>query len=162
MIGWTTDHRELTAIVRVAGLAVGRFAMLDGRPPDQPWMARSMVANFGPGTVPLLDRHGGQWIGWLDDLRAEDADLRFAGWIEADDALVARLRRGVPVSIECAEGREPLPPGIDWQIPLGRPIAESNPAYQGTFGLGMNLLGIAMSDRPAARGSVMWLVVPTD
>ena len=93
-------------------------------------MAAEMAARFEPGTVPLLSRHGGVPLGYLDALVAEGQDLRFTGSVSDDPDLVARLPLGVGISIEPCEGVEPLPAGIARHGPPARPLSETYPHYR--------------------------------
>ena len=146
---------------RVAGIALGRFAMIDGRPQDEDWIAAVMVRNFMPGTVPLLSRHGGLAAGYLDTLRAEGPDLRWTAKISPWPDIVEQLRHGHGISIEYVMAYR-LPSGQwpAWVTTTTRAVAF--PYYLGKTGNGPTLTGVALSVRPAARGSVAWIVRGSD
>jgi hypothetical protein len=141
--------------MRVRGIALGRFRLIDGRRSDTPAEAAEMVAAFVPGTVPILTRHRGLSVGTVDSLRADGADLHFSGTVVDYPDLVERLRRGVGISIEpclCEPARGWRRVGEADPVPL----SVSHPYFTGTVRIGTNLIGIAISDNPAARQSVMW------
>jgi hypothetical protein len=140
-------------LYRLGGVALGRFALVDGRPADQEWEARLMVERFRPGTVPVLLGHDGPPLGYLTGLRSEGPDLRFfASVLLGPGAMLERLRRGgVPVSIEVADYPPPRR-----EVGRGGPVRY----YTGRIEAGPNLVGLALLPpgvRPAARGSVAWL-----
>ena len=140
--------------MRVEGVALGRFAMVDGRPADTAPTVAEIIANFSGGTVPLLTRHGrhgGIAVGYLDTLTADWRDLHFTGTVLDDPDLCAVLRRGCPVSVEYGEG---LPSRTDGQRWSGQP--RHTPYFVGSYRLGVNLVGVAIlwnGEPPAARGS---------
>jgi hypothetical protein len=138
--------------MRVRGVALGRFMLTDGRPADRPGDAADMVAHFEPDTVPILSRHGGILIGYLDSLAAQGADLHFTGDVTDFPDLIERLRNGGPVSIERSDGGYPRADGV---LP---PFAWTLPQhFRGRLRIGANLVGVALTTNPAARGSVMWI-----
>jgi hypothetical protein len=145
--------------MRVAGVAVGSFGMVDGRPADTAATVAEIVANFRNGTVPLLTRHGGIPVGYLSTLEAGGPlrrDLAFTGEVLDDEELGAVLRRGCPVSVEYGEGLPARSDGGRWS---GQP--RHSPYFVGRYRLGMNLVVIAIlwnGEQPAARGSVVWSV----
>jgi hypothetical protein len=146
---------------RVAGLAVGRFALVDGRRGDYDWEARMMVEHFKPATVPFLSRHGGLPVGYLDTLRAEGPDLHFTASLVDYPDIIEQLRSGHAISIETVYSPSPLPDG-SWprHVKLtSRTHAEQLPNFRGTLRPGPNLIGIALVVRPAARMSVAWLLI---
>jgi hypothetical protein len=139
--------------VRVAGVAIGRYALRDGRPGDTSEMVADMVAHFAPG-VPILLKHGGVPIGTIDSVVAEHGrDLRFTGEVVDYPDVVERLRKGVPVSIELVEGVEPTP-GV---VTRDAEFTDTHPHWRGQVALGWNLIAVALSDSPAAPGSLMWV-----
>lgn len=143
--------------MNVAGIALGYLT--DTRPNDELWMTAQMAAHFTPGTVPFLSRHGGVVIGTVDTVTADGRDLHFAGTVVDYPDLVERLRLGsIPVSIETVWGYEPLPAGVH-DPDLSEPLSVTKPSFTGTLRLGTNLVGIALSERPAARGSIVWRVL---
>ena len=149
----------------VAGVAIGRFAMIDGRRQDEPWEALAMVEAFEPDTVPLLTCHGGVPGGYLQTLTADGPDLHLTANLTGDREFVERLRRGAPISLEvCSTYRR------DGVLRQHRPEAPyrhewlpgERSYYRGTLRPGPNLVGVAVVEVPAARGSCAWLVrVPT-
>ena len=147
--------------LRVAGVALGRFPMVDGRPQDPDWYAAFLVARFVPDTVPILSRHGGIAAGYLDTLEADGPDLRFGGWIVDYPDIVSRLRRACGVSIETAFGAVPLLGGGHYlpRSTIHRLRQGTEPShYLGTYREGDQLVGVALSDNPAAPGSCAWIV----
>jgi hypothetical protein len=145
--------------MRVAGVALGRFALTDGRRADKPRDAAEMVAHFVPDTVPLVFGHGGVLLGYLDSLAAEGADLHFTGTVGGWPDLPDVLRDGRAVSIETVYGAAPLPDGGRYPDELAEP-AVSYSYFVGSVRVGLNLVGIAVlltGQRPAARGSVVWI-----
>jgi hypothetical protein len=131
--------------VRVGGIAVGRLLLTADD-------TAQMVAHFTPDTVPILSRHGGVLLGYLDTLMADGPDLRFTGWCVPYPDLEAGLRHGVPVSIETAamtleQADTPRDPGSE---------PDTYPHFRGTVRLGRTLIGVALADRPMARGSMIW------
>ena len=138
--------------VPVRGVLIGRFRLIDGRPGDTADAIAQMCEDFQPGTVPILSRHGGLWIGTLDTLTPWDAvgcDLAFTGTVSEYPDLIERLRRGVSVSSE-----QLYPPFVDT---TGWPTVD--PARRSYFTRkwngGYQLCGVAISEAPAARGSFM-------
>lgn len=142
--------------LRVAGVCLGRFPLVDGRPQDEAWMAQAMVAHFEPGSVPLMSWHGGVPFGSVETLTADGADLHFSGSMLDYPDIIEQLRRGHGISIEIATGYPPPPDGRPRQDT--HPRREAYPHWTGTLHIGPNLTGVALSERPAAPGSVMWLV----
>jgi hypothetical protein len=139
---------------RVAGVAVIRFALVDGRPAYQAWQAEEMVAAFIPDTVPLLTRHGGLPIGYLETLHADGADLHFTASVVDEQVVVKILQRGYPVSVEVA--RCPYP-GEPARHATSRRDIPPFRYFRGGLAPGSNLVGVALSQRPAAPWSVAWL-----
>ncbi len=137
---------------RVAGVLLGRFQLADGRPAREQWEVADMLAHFEPGTVPLLNRHGGLPAGYLDALWAEGRDLHWTGTILPYPDVVEQLRRGAPISLEStyrgtAAGATLAAEGVAPRI-----------YFRGTLCDGVNLVGIALEPSPAAAGSIAWLV----
>jgi hypothetical protein len=155
-------HAPARDSLRVHGRAVGRFTLADGRPGDKDWQAAEMVAHFEPETVPILTRHGGIPVGYLDELTAEGPDLRMAGTVTSDDPeIVAVLQRGVAISIEPCEGGYPLIPGLPNPYAGIPPLSVSHPHYRGRLRSGMNLIGVALlwrGEKPAAKDSWMMAI----
>lgn len=152
----SASTRAHFATVAVEGVALGRFTMADGRPGDTAWQATETVEHFAPGTVPILTRHDGLWLGDVATLRADGPDLRFTGAVLVDDELEARLRRGVPISVAFVEA---FARRWDGQPRAGQvaSLEARKPCFRGAIGPGRNLVEIAIEDRPAARGSFMWI-----
>jgi hypothetical protein len=147
--------------VQAHGTALGRFMLIDGRPADHAWQVAEMVANFRPGTVPILSRHGGFAIGEVETLTADWRDLRFTGTLMPFPDLIERLQREwLPISIETVEGVHPRLDGRRHSDEATRPLSESKPWFRGVIDYGYNLVGIALTDRPAAPGSYLWLAAP--
>ena len=78
-----------------------------------------------------------------------------AGRLDPD--VIEQLRGGHAISIETAEGVERLPGAtasddVTW-------FTDRYRYFTGTIRQGPNLVGVALSLRPAARGSVAWLVI---
>jgi hypothetical protein len=157
-------------MIRVAGVAVGRYQMADGRPGDPPEDVAAMVARFAPGTVPILSRHRGVLLGYLDSVTAEHGrDLRFTGEVVEYPDLVERLLAGAGISIETANAEEPTgiatDSGItesihtqdDATLERGARFVDAHPHWRGVLGVGANLVGLALSDAPAAAGSIAWV-----
>lgn len=147
----------------VAGVNIGRFQMIDGRPPDSLEDVGDMVLHFRPGTVPLLTRHSernGRPLGYLDTLQAHDRDLYWTATIELPEDRGVHLRRnGSPVSIETVRTLYPRldgRPHVDGQTIEA--LSSTHPYWRGKVHYGMTLVGIALSVQAAARGSVMWVV----
>ena len=140
--------------IRVTGLAVGSRPMVDGRPADTEDQVRQMVAAFVPDTVPILSHHRGVILGYVDRLTAHGRDIEFSGEIGDRNRDLADVLRngGIPISIEIAEGGEPIP-GVSNRD--GGFVA-THPHYRGQVRDGWNVVGVALSDDPAAIGSVMW------
>jgi hypothetical protein len=144
--------------MQVQGIVVARHLLVDGRPSQSRAEIAEMVAAFEPGSVGILSRHGGLAIGSVETLTAEGGrDLRFTGFVVDYPDLVERLRhRAVGISVEIARPRAPR-----WD---GRPepgtelVMTAAPHFRGTLGIGATLIGIALSDNPAAAGSVLWRV----
>jgi hypothetical protein len=136
--------------IRVAGIATGRYVMIDGRAGDHPDEVAQMVAAFAPDTVPVLTGHGGELLGYLDSLTIEHRrDLRFAGSVSTDDPdVLDRLRMGSGASIETVVGVEPY----EGQ----QPAANTWPHFRGQLRQGQNLVGVALSNNPAAKFSAIW------
>jgi hypothetical protein len=138
--------------ITVRGVLIGRFRLIDGRPGDTREAIAEMVAAFEPGTVPVLSRHGGLLIGRLDTLQPwdrEGLDLAFTGHVCPYPDLAARLRRGVAVS------SEQLYPESDWSLPWMPAPRAWRQHFTGRRSAGYQLIGIAVTDAPAARGSFM-------
>ena len=137
-------------VLSVRGVLVGRFPV-NGHPGDTPEMVASMVAAFKPSTVPIVNEHGGPFLGWLDTLAPWDAvacDLAFTGTItEADDALRWRLLAGVYASSEM------FSPSL--VVNEDRGVRVSRTYYRGDRCEGWTLTGVAIVVRPASRGSWM-------
>jgi hypothetical protein len=141
---------------RVGGIAVGRFPLGDGRPAYAAWQVELMVEHFRPGTVPVLNGHAGEVLGFLDSLWGDGPDLHFIATL-TDPSPRPRLRRGVPVSLEVI-GASPY----RWD-PKAPPawLGSTSPAYAGIPRPGPNLTAVALlrpGERPAARDSVAWLI----
>ena len=113
-----------------------------------------MVAAFMPGTVPILSHHRGVLLCYVDRLTAHDRDIEFSGEVGDRNRDLAEVLRngGVAISIEIAEGGEPIP-GVSKRD--GGFVA-THPHYRGRISDGWNIVGVALSDDPAAIGSVMW------
>lgn len=136
---------------RVAGVLLGRFDRVDGRRARLEWEAAAMVAAFAPGTVPLLGRHGGLPAGYLDTLRADGADLHFTATIWDYPDIYERLRVSCPISAELvSRGEKPFVGEL--------PTVVNRHYFRGTLRDGENLVGVALEERPAAVGSVAWIV----
>jgi hypothetical protein len=139
-------------VLRVRGVLLGRFDLVDGRPADDRSMIADQLAAFEPDTVPILTAHGGDRLGWLSTLEAWDElglDLAFRGSITTTDAdLVARLWRGVHASAEISPPRDWPRVGPGWAT---RPAAY----FRGTRSPSWQLVGVAIVSNPAARGSWM-------
>lgn len=141
--------------IRVSGVALGRFTTRTG-PPARSEDVAAIVANFVPGTVPILWRHGGLRIGVLDTLLADWLDLRFTGTIVEYPELVARLAGGsIPVSTETVLGDIALPEGVSYPDATP-PMSVSRPHFTGIIRYGRNLVGLALVENPLARGSILW------
>jgi hypothetical protein len=140
--------------VRVVGFASGR-PKIDGRPGDPPHRIAAMTYNFRPGTVPIITSHqDGALLGYLDHLESvEGRDLVFTADVDADAVLIGRLRFGVAISIEAGE----VGPAHPSTVAAGQAWAASKPHFRGVWREGWNLIGIALSDNPAAPGSGLWL-----
>lgn len=146
---------SMSVSVAVRGVLIGRFPLADGRPGDTREAIAEMVAAFEPGTVPILSKHGGLPVGYLDTLEPWDAkgwDLAFTGSVAPYPDLVERLARGVNVS------SEQLYPA--WAHSLGwmPPARVWREHFTGTRTDGYQLIGVAAllrGERPAARGSWM-------
>lgn len=135
----------------VEGIATEPPVLADGRAPHTVDQLRSMVANFRVGTVPIVSRHGGSLLGWVDMLWVEGRDLAFAGSVTADADLARRLREGrVPVSIETLGPPEYMARAL-------APRVARNSYFRGATGVASVILcGIAIAQNPAAPGSAMW------
>jgi hypothetical protein len=131
--------------------------LTDGRPPDTPEMARQMVAAFVPRTVPILSRHRGAHIGYVDGLSANRSDLRLTGEVVDYPDILDALRAGVPISIEVVEAIPAVPAAFALSTDRAAPTLAAHPHYSGQLCEGWNLIGVALSNRPAARDSVLWL-----
>lgn len=133
--------------MRVEGRALGL-------PGDTPEFVAAMVRGFQPDTVPIVLRHrDGALLGYLDGLFSHGCDMIFVGDVEAADPdIESRLRDGIPVSIEVAVAGAATPTPV-------RPGAEawlrSKAHWRGTLRDGWNLVGVALSDNPAAPGSFL-------
>jgi hypothetical protein len=140
----------------VRGVLLGRFRLTDGRPGDTREAITEMVAAFEPGTVPILSRHGGLWIGHLDTLRPWDAyagDLYYTGTVTAYPDLVERLQSGVAVSSE--QCYPPWDEALGWP---GAPHKGRRDYFSGKRTGSYQLIGVALllnGEQPAARGSWM-------
>jgi CubicO group peptidase (beta-lactamase class C family) len=135
--------------MRVRGVLIGRFPLVDGRPGDEPWMIRDMLAAFEPETVPILSSHGNFRLGYLHTLtlwNGSPRDMAFTGSVtDHDPGIVAELQRGVYVSLE-----QYLPRAWDQLTGPGRATY-----FRGRRGDSFTLCGVAITRTPAARGSWM-------
>lgn len=141
-------------MIKIAGIALGSW-LVDGRPGDTPWQVAEMVAGFEPDTVPILSRHGGLAIGYLDTLTSDPTrrNLRFTGAISEYPDIVARLREGaLPISIELS-----TPHRSSQRADRSRVRADGRFFRGRTAAPGQMLIGVAFSERPAAPGSLLWL-----
>lgn len=149
---WPSGASASAGPLRVGGVAVGRFPMIDGRPQDDAWAALQMVERFEPGTVPILARHRGGPFGTVDTLHHDGPDLHFTGTIVPYPDIIELLRRPHAISIEQAHV------GVPYYGPRAhRPAGYRHP-FRGELRPGINLTAIALSERPATRGSVMWII----
>ena len=140
-------------MVRVIGLVVCRLPLIDGRPGQSPAQVAEMVRHFRPATVPIVSRHyTAELLGYLNGLEATDRwDLLFTGEIAARPDLVARLRStGVSVSIEINYRGSVLPAPHP-----GREYDAKQPHFLGRLADGATLVGVALTDTPAAPGSLL-------
>lgn len=142
-------------MIAVEGVALG--TLVDGRPADTPELVAEMAARFRPHTVPILSAHRGTLLGFVDVVWADGRDLRFMGSVSlgSHPELADRLRRGIPVSTETADGGTPTPE----RAAHASRFYDLHPHWRGRIELGpTNLIGIALSDQPAAPGSTVWIV----
>lgn len=140
-------------MMRVAGVAVGRYLSTGSRRvPDSAAAVAQMVNAFTPGSVPILDGHAGELLGWLDHLEPEqDRDLRLMGAVVDRPDIAERLRVGIPISIEAVDI---VPPGSG--VPLESNATEPPKHWRGDLAQGWNVIGVALCATPDAPGSFIW------
>lgn len=136
-------------MIRIAGVLKG----------NRPAEVDCILAHFGgEGQVPILNCHGGEPIGWIRTLMADDLDVWFIGHI-ADQGVEHRLRgTAVAISMELRKLGVPVDPDASNTV-YG--AAAQAPYYRGRVDMGYTLQGLAVlrEGEPAGRpGSTMWAV----
>lgn len=126
---------------------------------NTPTEVADIVRNFEPDTVPVLDHHHGDPIGWVRAVQGDGTDLWYTARIAVGGDAECRLRRGpVAVSLEML-GRNVYHRRDERGIIL--PPSLRSPHFRGRYGEGYTLDAIAILppfDRPGGKGSCMWAV----